>query len=272
MSLLKITKVSNEGEQCWGILLLDEDNMPVLRSEKGVRKGEVISVAKALKFEGPGGPVLVDEKAENSGGAMWVIEKMDRGWLVRFTPVALTSFNLILKPEDAAGPTKAAEEAVEAAKGCLSQAEIKWDPPEADPAYEDKETDETEIVGLPGSGPQLPAAMKVSLDQFFNWTLVQVPVLESPVLLILDYSPSVGEPPLSVAFDYGQGAKCWMTASEARKIGDDAPKAHEDYKEFTWQGRQFKPYSIRSLSGSIFEDVDALKAVCRKLYRHAVWG
>ena len=63
-----------------------------------------------------------------------------------------------------------------------------------------------------------------------------------------------------------------MTASEVRKIGDDAPNPHEDYKEFTWQGRRFKPYSIRSLPGSIFEDVDALKAVCRRLYRHVVWG
>ena len=98
-----------------------------------------------------------------------VIEKTDRGWLVQFTPVPLTLFDLILKPEDAAGPPKIAEEAVEAVKGCLAQAEIKWDPPEADPAYDEKETDETEIVGWPGSGPQLPAAMKEKLDQFFNW-------------------------------------------------------------------------------------------------------
>ena len=272
MSLLNITKVSNDGEQCWGIVLLDEDNMPILRSEKGVRKGEVNSVAKALKFQGPGAPVLVDEKAEISVGPTWVIEKTGRGWLVRFTPVTLTSFDLLLKPEDTAGPPKVAEEAVGVAKGCLARAEIKWDPPEADPAYEEKETDETEIVGLPGSGPQLPAAMKEKLDHLFNWKLAQVPVLESPVLLILDYSPSVGEPPLSVAFDYGQGAKCWMTASEVRKIEDEAPNPYEDYKEFTWEGRQFKPYSIRSLSGSIFEDVDALKAVCHKLYRHVVWG
>ena len=272
MSLLNITKVSNAGEQCWGIVLLDEDNMPILRSEKGVRKGEVISVAKALKFKGPGAPVLVDEKTGNSGGPAWVIEKTDRGWLVKFTPVAPTSFDLILKPENAAGPPKIAEEAVEAVKGCLAQAEIKWDPPEADPAYDEKETDETEIVGLPGSGPQLPEAMTEKLSQFFNWALTQVPVLESPVLLILDYSPSVGERPLSIAFDYGRGAKCWMTASKVRKIGEAAPNPHEEYKEFNWKGRQFKPYSIQSLSALIFEDIDALKNACRKLYRHVVWA
>ena len=271
MSILTITKVSNAGEQCWGILLLNEANVPILRSEKGVRKGEVTSVAKALKFEGPGAPVVVEEKAGESAGAAWVIEKTDRGWVVRFTLVATTSFDLLLKPEDAAGPPKIAEEAVEVVKTCLVQAEIKWEPPEADPAYEEKETDATEIQGLPGSRAQLSAAMEEKLDEFFNWTLTQVKVLESPVLLILDYSPSESERPLSIAFDYGRGPKCWMTASKVREIAGVAPNPHEDYREFTWEERQFKPYSIQSLPASIFEDINALREACRKLYRHVVW-
>ena len=271
MSMLTITKVANTGEQCWGIVLSNKDNGPILRSEKGVGKGEVTSIAKTLKFEGPGAPVVVEEKAGESDGPAWVIEKTDRGWVVRFTHVAATSFDLLLKPEDAAGPPKIAEEAVEAVKTCLAQAEITWDPPEADPAYEEKVTDETEIQGLPGSGPQLSAAMEEKLGQFFNWRLTQVPVLESPVLLILNYSPSVGERPLSIAFDYGRGPKCWMTASAVQKIGNDAPSFHEKYKEFAWEGRQFKPYSIQSLSASIFEDIDALREACRRLYRHVVW-
>ena len=271
MSTLTITKVANTGEQCWGIVLFNEDNVPILRSAKGVRKGEVTSVAKALKFEGPGAPVVVEDTNGKSAGAAWVIEKTDQGWFVRCTLVPMTSFDLMLKPEDAAGPSKIAEEAVEAVKTCLVKAEIKWDPPEADPAYEEKVTDETDIQGLPGSGPQLSPAMKDKLDEFFNWTLAQVPVLDSPVLLVLDYSPSVDERPLSIAFDCGCGAKCWMTASEVRKIGNDAPKLHEKYREFPWEGRQFKPYSIKPLSGSIFKDIDALREACRRLYRHVVW-
>ena len=271
MSMLNITKVSNAGEQCWGIVLLDEDNVPILRSEKGVRKGEVTSIAKTLKFEGPGAPVVVEEKAGESDGPAWVIEKTDQGWVVRFTLVTMTSFDLLLKPEDAAGPPKIAEEAVETVKTCLAQAEIKWDPPEADPAYEEKVTDETEIQGLPGSGPQLSVAMKEKLDQFFNWKLKQVRVLESLVLLTLDYSPSVGERPLSIAFDYGCGPKCWMTASKVREIAGVAPNPHEDYREFTWEERQFKPYSIAPLPTSIFEDIDTLREACRRLYRHVVW-
>ena len=271
MSILTITKVANEGEHCWGIVLFNEDNVPILRSEKGLRKGEVISVAKALRFEASTAPVVIEEKAEGADGPAWVIEKTDRGWVVRFTLVAATAFDLMLKPEDAAGSSKIAEEAVEAVKKCLAQVEIKWDPPEADPAYEEKETDATEIQGLPGSGPHLSTAMKDKLDEFFNWTPAQVKVLESPVLLILDYSPSVGERPLSIAFDYGCGPKCWMTASKVREIAGVAPNPHEDYKEFPWEGRQFKPYSIQNLSASIFEDIDALREACRKLYRHVVW-
>ncbi len=271
MSILTITKVASTSEQCWGIVLFNEDNVPILRSEKGVRKGEVTSIAKTLKFEGPGAPVVVEEKAEESDGPAWVIEKTARGWVVRFTRVAATSFDLLLKPEDAAGSPKIAEEAVEAVKTCLPRAEIKWDPPEADPAYKEKVTDETDIQGIPGSGPQLSAVMKEKLDEFFEWTLTQVKVLESPVLLILNYSPSVGERPLSIAFDYGRGAKCWMTASKVQKIGDAAPRPYEDYREFTWEGRQFKPYSIQSLSASIFEDINALREACRRLYRHVVW-
>ena len=32
MSILTITKVSNEGEQCWGIVLFNEDNVPIQRT------------------------------------------------------------------------------------------------------------------------------------------------------------------------------------------------------------------------------------------------
>ena len=272
MSLLNITKVSDAGERCWGVLLMEDDGSPLLRSEKGVRKSEVSSIAKALRFEGPEAEVVVEEKPGDKQGPVWSLEKTDQGWLVRFSQVVQTRFDLMLKPEDVAGSPKVAEDAMEAVKSCLAHADIKWDPPEADPAYQEKETDQTEIVGIPGSGPQLPTAMKEKLDQLFNWTLAQVPVLESPVLLILDYSPSVGEHPLSIGFDYECGPKCWMTASKVRAIGNDAPRPHEAYKEFTWGGREFKPYSIQSLSASILEDVDAMRAVCRRLYRHVVWA
>ena len=271
MSLLKITKVSDAGERCWGVVLLDDGENPVLRSAKGVSKGDVTSMAKTLKFEGPGAPVSEAGKADPVQPT-WVIEKTDQGWAVRFTPVASTYFDLLLKPEAAAEPPKVAVEALVAVKRCLADVEVVWDPPEADPAYEDKVTDETEIEGLPGSGPQIAEAMREKLDQFCHWTFRQIPELEGPVLLILDYSPSAGERPLSIALDHGCGPKCWMTAARTRRIGNvRPPRPYEEYKEFVWAGRQFKPYSIKRLSKSIFCDIEALTDVCRRLYRHAVW-
>ena len=271
MSLLKITKVSDAGERCWGVVLLDSNHVPILRSEKGVSKGQVISVAKALKFEGPAAPVVVAQKDGQPEGLAWVIEKSDHGWITRFTSIESTTFDLMLKPEDAAGSPKIAEEAIERAKGCLAHAEIKWDPPEAEPAHEEKESDETDIEGLPGSGGQLSPKMREDLDRHLSWSMAQLPVLEGPVLLILDYSPRSGDPPLSIGFDYGRGPKCWMTATRLRKIGDAAPNPHEDYREFNWKGRRFMPYSIQRLPGLIFENIDVLMAVCRRLYRHVVW-
>ena len=271
MSLLNITKVSDTGEQCWGVVLLDEKGAALLRSEMGVRKGEITSIAKALKFEGPGAAIVVEGAGKPEGPA-WVLEKGDEGWLVRFTRVEMTAFDLILKPEEAAGSPQAAEEAVKGVQGCLAHASIQWDPPEADPAYEEKITDETEIEGIPGSGPQLSEGMQAKLNEFAKWTLAQVRVLENPVLLIFDYSPSADQRPLSIAFDYGGGPKCWMTMSEVKKIGDDGPNFRAKYKEFSWEGRRFIPYSIRCLPESIFEDIDTVKETCRRLYRHVVWA
>ena len=157
MSLLNITKVSDSGEQCWGVVLLDATGAPLLRSDKGVRKGEVTSIAKVLKFEGAGAAIVM-EGAEKPEGAAWVLEKADQGWHLRFTRVATTGFDLILKPEEASGPATVAEEAVKVIKDCLAHANINWDPPEADPAYQEKVIDETPIDGIPGSGPQISAA------------------------------------------------------------------------------------------------------------------
>ncbi len=151
MCLLNITKVSDAGERCWGVVLVDGDGLPILRSEKGVRKAEVLSLAKVLKFEGPGAPVIEEGKGGEEDGLAWLIEKTSHGWIVRFSRVPSTPFELLLKGEDVAGSLTTAAKAVETAKLCLAKVEIKWDPPEADPAYDEKETDETEIEGLPGS-------------------------------------------------------------------------------------------------------------------------
>ena len=268
MSLLTIKKVSDAGEKCWGIVLLDDNRAELLQSRDGVRKGEVTSIAKALKFEGPRSPIVVEGAAKPAGPA-WVIEKAAEGWIVWFTPVGSTAFDVIVDAEDVAG---SAEAAVKLIKDCLAHATIQWDPPEADPAYEEKVTDETEILGIPGSGAQLSPEMQNNLNQFARWTFDQVRVLESPVLLIFDYSPGAEHRPLSIAFDYGGGDKCWMTEAKIRNIENNAPRFHEDYREFRYEGRCFIPFSIRRFPMSIFEHVDELKGACRRLYGHVDWA
>ena len=127
MSELKIRKVSEVGERCWGVELLSEVGV-LLRSQEGVGAVEVMSVAEILKSEGPAAPVLEDSKVQ-LGEAAWVIEKARGSWSVRFTPVAETSFELLVKLDAEGEPSKAAAEAMALVKKCLEAAEIVWEPP-----------------------------------------------------------------------------------------------------------------------------------------------
>ena len=127
MSILNITKVSDEGERCWGVELLGEVGV-LLRSQEGVSGVEVVSIAETLRSEGPKAPLLNDGKVQ-PGEPAWVIEKARGGWAVRFTPVTVTSFQLLLKLDGGGEQPKAAAEAMALVKKCLDDVEIVWDPP-----------------------------------------------------------------------------------------------------------------------------------------------
>lgn len=132
MSLLQIKKVLKQGDHSWGVVLVDDGGNELLRSIKGVDKYDAESIAVMLKSEGAEAPVSETGK-EQAGKPMWVIEKTANGWSVSLTSVAVTSFDLLLKPEAAAEPPKVAVEAVESVKECLKDVEIVWEPPEAKP-------------------------------------------------------------------------------------------------------------------------------------------
>lgn len=271
MSVLKIKQVSDTGEHCWGVELLDDKCKTILWSEKGMRKGEVTSVAKALKFEGSGTSV-VEDGTEGSKDPTWQIEKTDQGWLVQCTPVTMITFNLMHELEEMVESQNTSEEVIKIIKECLACADIEWDPKDADPAHMEKTADQTETKGIPGSGIQnLTAEMEERLNEFVSWELAQIPTLENSVLLIFDYSPDMEQRPLSIAFDCDSGPKCWMTASKVQKIEGEGPDFRESYREFSWKGKEYVPYSIKNLPKSIFENIDDLKSVCRSLYRHVVW-
>lgn len=149
MSLLRISEIAQVGERRWRITLVDDASKSILQSTDPLAKGVALAIAKVLKHKGPDAPVL--EKSLGHSVPAWVPEKTDLGWLVRFTLVAETMFTPLLKPEDATPDPGSVENALKVVKAALVKAEIKWDPPEADPAYEEKESDLTPAIGLPGS-------------------------------------------------------------------------------------------------------------------------
>ena len=118
---------------------------------------------------------------------------------------------------------------------------------------------------------ELLEEMTKALDRLFKWKLTNVPVLEKPVLIVFDYSPRDDTPPLSIAFDWAGGSKCWLSEIQLKKIGDNLPKFHSKYKKFTLEGREFHPFSIQAFPKAIFDNIEDFTHACRSLYEHVDW-
>lgn len=110
------------------------------------------------------------------------------------------------------------------------------------------------------------------LNERFKWALTNVSNLESPVLVVFDYSPVGHQEMISIAFDCCGANKCWLSAEKVLEIDGDGPNSHPSYQQFTVDGQTFKPYSIVAFPSIIFEDVSALSDACRRLYKHVDWS
>ena len=150
MSLLEISAIENAGEHRWGVSLIDDEGMTILRNTTGLAKGVALSTAKVLKNKAADAP-FAGEGPGSPDTPAWVAEKVNDSWLVRFTLVSETPFDLLIKPEEGPGDEKTVEAALIVVKSNLAKSEIKWNPPEADPAYPEKESDLTQTVGHSGS-------------------------------------------------------------------------------------------------------------------------
>ena len=150
MSLLEISAIENVGERRWGVSLINDEGLTILRNITGLVKGVALSTAKALKNKGADAP-FAGEGPGSPDIPAWVAEKVNDSWLVRFTLVGETPFDPLIKPEEGSEDEKTVENALMIVKRNLAKAEIKWNPPEADPAYPEKESDLTPTVGHPGS-------------------------------------------------------------------------------------------------------------------------
>lgn len=131
MSTIEIKKLGDGmGERCWGVsVLTDGGAATILESTTPLTKGEAIDTAKVLMQRGPDASFLGEPAP--AGGPAWVPEKAGNKWVLKFTEVNATSFDLLIG-------------------NVLKEADLKWNPPEADPAMREKEEETTPAV-LDGS-------------------------------------------------------------------------------------------------------------------------
>lgn len=116
----------------------------------------------------------------------------------------------------------------------------------------------------------LSQEMQDWLNQSFNWRLENIPELDHPVLIVLDYSPGNDQAPVSIAFDCTGGPKCWLTEPQVFQRNGIGPNRHDEYRQFVFEGRRFFPYSIAALPKDMFEIIEQFEDACRSLYEHTV--
>ena len=119
---------------------------------------------------------------------------------------------------------------------------------------------------------ELSESMKTSLNQHYNWRLSNVPELDRPVLIVLDYSPNEESSPLSIALDFSGAARCWLSEERIKKIDNVGPDPHSRYRQFEFEQRQFFPFSIQQPLGTqLFENIENFRSICIRLYSHIDW-
>lgn len=116
-----------------------------------------------------------------------------------------------------------------------------------------------------------PMDIESALGVAFHVKVTNVPELEDRVVIVLDYSPTDEDRPLSFALGVAGEPKCWLTARKVRLIDDIGPNPHANYREFCYAGRRFHPYSIEPIPPEAFGCVSKFRSICRRLYGHVVW-
>ena len=142
MPTIEIARVADAGERCWGVRLLRDDGEVVLESIETITKGVAHSIAKALKYGQAGTPSVRDEMASADSGA--VAHTTGTGSTIKFTLVEEATFRVCQRPGD---DVPSISELV----AWLVDVDIRWSPPEEDPANKAKESDHTQTKGIPGS-------------------------------------------------------------------------------------------------------------------------
>ena len=139
------------GQNLWHLRLLSEDGNILLRSEKSLQKGAILSVAKKVRLESPNAS-FIDKESEKIEGAIWFEFCLDEDEKWRICLKTADGYVLIsiagyVAEEDLKKLFTEIQQAIEKGK----DQEIAWNPPDADPAKPEKDCDETVTLGIPGS-------------------------------------------------------------------------------------------------------------------------
>ncbi len=120
----------------------------------------------------------------------------------------------------------------------------------------------------------LSEEFKKELDKYFWWEFDNIPNLDQPVLIILNYSPPNENLPVSFAFNLRSEPKCWMSVSgdKIRQIEGKPPTYWPDYKDFSYRERKFYAYSVEAFEDSVFRNISEFGEVCDRLYAHIDQG
>ena len=151
MSQIAISDVTGTGERRWGVILIDDADVEILRTVTSASKGEALSVAKALLNKGADAPLNPKEQDDSNYPAWISTELVSDGWLMKFSLLESSQFLFLVKPEGMPVKDDLQNKTFEVVRETLRKATIVWQPPEADPAYEEKEQDKTPTTGYPGS-------------------------------------------------------------------------------------------------------------------------
>ena len=144
---LEISRVDDTDDPRWLVTLFDHDDDPRLQSTTPLDRGEVLDVAKVLKYEAAKAPVSIGEQEPGYTG--WTLE-FDKAWLIKFTSISATQFSFSDFKLETLPDDNTAKDAMSQIQDALQLADIQWNPPEDNPAipYADIETP---TKGHPGS-------------------------------------------------------------------------------------------------------------------------
>lgn len=148
--VIEIRDSDAPGERRWSVVLLDAERRPLLITARLISKGEARSLANAIRSKGANAPYVPDGKGSDK--PEWTrVSEDGKETTVMFSLARGCPLELVLKEDEKMDSAHSIERLLKEIKELLNDAEIKWNPPEADPAHDAKDQDQTPGKGIPGS-------------------------------------------------------------------------------------------------------------------------